>query len=176
VAGAPLEGVPGPLVLAAAPGRLGRRLFVAEALPAPQVAVPGEPPADCLWAGYDEQFEGARAWRVWGLDAATLAPEGEHAVPYPARALAATPDGGDAFVLAGRASLFRLGPQGGPVVPFATLPDPAFGLAATDDQVFTLDAFGDRVWALDRARGRVLRTIPTGRSPLGLALAVAGRS
>jgi hypothetical protein len=175
VAGAPLAGVPGPLVLAAAPGRLGRRLYAAEALPAPLVAVPGEPPADCLWAGYDEQFEGARAWRVWGLDATTLAPTGEHAVPYPPRALAATPDGDDAFVLAGHAALLRLGPAGGPAVPFATLPDRAVGLAATDGQVFTLDSFGDRVWSLDRARGRVLRTIPTGRSPLGLALAASER-
>jgi hypothetical protein len=55
--------------------------------------------------------------------------------------------------------------------PFATLPDWAIGLAATDDQVFTLDVFGDRLWGLDRVRGRVLRTIPTGRSPLGLVLA-----
>ena len=108
---------------------------------------------------------------MWGLDAATLAPEGEHAIPYPPRALAVTPDGGDAFVLAGRAAVFRLATAGGPARPFATLPDRAFGLAATDDQVFTLDVFGDRVWCLDRARGRVLRTIPTGRSPLGLVLA-----
>jgi hypothetical protein len=171
VADAPLAGVPGPLVIAAAPGRLGRRLYAAEALPAPLVALPGEPPADCLWAGYDEQFEGARAWRVCRLDAATLAPAGEHAVPYPVRALAATPDGDDAFVLAGHAALLRLGPARGPAVPFATLPDRAVGLAATDGQVFTLDSFGDRVWGLDRARGRALRTIPTGRGPLGLALA-----
>ena len=112
---------------------------------------------------------------MWGLDATTLAPEGEHAVPYPVRALAATPDGADAFVLAGRAALLRLGPEGGPAVPFATLPDRAVGLAATDDRVFTLDIFGDRVWSLDRTHGRGLRTIPTGRSPLGLALADAGR-
>jgi hypothetical protein len=91
------------------------------------------------------------------------------------RALAATPDGGDAFVLAGPAALLRLAPAGGPARPFATLPDTAFGLAATDDQVFTLDVFGDRVWSLDRTRGRVLRTIPTGRGPLGLALAESGR-
>jgi DNA-binding beta-propeller fold protein YncE len=113
---------------------------------------------------------------VWGLDAATLAPEGEHAVPYPPRALAVTPDGGDAFVLAGRAAVLRLAPAGGPARPFATLPDRAVGLAATDDQVFTLDPFGDRVWSLDRTRGRPLRAIPTGRSPQGLVLAPAGRS
>ena len=96
-------------------------------------------------------------------------------MPYPPRALAVTPDGDDAFVLAGRAALLRLGPAGGPAVPFATLPDVAFGLAATDDRVFTLDVFGDRVWSLDRTRRPVLRTIPTGRSPLGLALAAPDR-
>jgi hypothetical protein len=108
---------------------------------------------------------------VWGLDAATLAPDGEHAVPYPVRALAATPDGDDAFVLAGRAALLRLALPGGPAVPFATLPDPAFGLAATDDRVFTLDLFGDRVWALDRRRGAVVQAVATGRGPTGLVLA-----
>ena len=154
----------------------GERLYATEALPGPDVAVPGWPPEACAEANYGEAFEGARAWRVWDLDAATLAPEAEHAVPYPPRALAATPDGGDAFVLAGRATLLRLAPAGGPAVPFATLPDAAFGLAATDDRVFTLDVFGDRLWSLDRARGRSLRSIPTGRSPLGLALAAAGRS
>ena len=176
VATAPLEGVPGPLLLAPGPGGVGQRLYAAEALPGPELTLPGEAAGECAWAGYGKRFEGAGAWRVRGLDAATLTPEGEHAVPYPPRALAATPDGGDAFVLAGRATILRLAPAGGRVVPFATLPDAAVGLAATDDQVFTLDVFGDRVWGLDRARGRGLRTIPTGRSPLGLALAPAGRS
>ena len=176
VATAPLDGVPGPLLLAPGPGGLGDRLYASEALPGPDVAVPGWPPEACAAAGYGDAFEGARAWRVWGLDATTLAPEGEHAVPSPPRALAATPDGGAAFVLAGRATLLRLAPAGGPAVPFATLPDAAFGLAATDDRVFTLDVFGDRLWSLDRARGRSLRSLPTGRSPLGLALAAAGRS
>jgi hypothetical protein len=174
VATAPLAGVPGPLVLAPGPGGPGPRLYASEALPGPDGAVPGESPADCAEGGYGDAFEGARAWRVWGLDATTLAPVGEHAVPYPVRALAATPDGGDAFVLAGRDALLRLGPAGGPARPFATLPDRAFGLAATDDQVFTLDVFGGRLWSLDRTHGRGLRTIPTGRSPLGLALAASG--
>jgi hypothetical protein len=134
VAIAPLDGVPGPLLLAPGPGGRGHRLYATEALPGPDGAGPGEPPEACAEANYGEAFEGARAWRVWDLDAATLAPEAEHVVPYPPRALAATPDGG-----------------------------------------FTLDVFGDRVWSLDRTRGRGLRTIPTGRSPLGLALAAAGR-
>lgn len=171
VASAPLDGVPGPLLLAPGPAGRGQRLYAAEALPGDaDVAASGAPPGACAEAGYGHAFEGARAWRVWDLDAATLTPAAEHAVPYPPRALAATPDGGDAFVLAGRATVLRLLPAGGPVHPFATLPDQAFGLAATDDQVFTLDVFGDRVWSLDRTRGRLLRTIPTGRSPLGLAL------
>jgi hypothetical protein len=175
VATAPLDGAPGPLLLAPGPSGRGPLLYAAEAAPTPDVAVPGEPPADCRWAGYDERFAGARAWRVWGLDATTLASEGEHAVPYLVRALAATPDGTDAFVLAGRASLFRFAPAGGPAAPFATLPDPAFGLAATDDRVFTVDVFGDRVWVLDRQRGAVVRAVATGRGPVGLALAGDGR-
>jgi len=174
VATAPLEGLPGPLLLAPGPGGGGQRLYAAEALPGPDLALPGEAPGECAWASYGKRFEGARAWRVRALDGTTLAPEGEHTVPYPPRALAATPDGGDAFVLAGRAALLRLDPAGGPARLFATLPDRAVGLAATDDQVFTLDPFGDRVWRLDRTRGRPLRAIPTGRSPLGLVLAPAG--
>jgi hypothetical protein len=74
----------------------------------------------------------------------------------------------------GRAALLRLGAADGSAAPFAVLRDQAFGLAATDARVFTLDAFGDAVWSLDRHSGRLLRTIPTGRSPLGLALAGAG--
>src|SRR5262249_61655204 len=107
---------------------------------------------DCGGAGYARQVGGPGGWRVWALDAPTLAPEGEHAVPAPVHALAATPDGGDAFVLAGRDTLLRLGPRGGPAVPFATLPDIAFRLAATDDPGFALDVFRGPGWGPDRHR------------------------
>ena len=95
-------------------------------------------------------------------------------MPAPVRALAVTPDGGDAFVLGGRArpgAVLRLAPSGGPALPFATLPGAAAGLAATDARVFTLDVFGDRVWALDRRRGAVVQAVATGRGPVGLVLA-----
>jgi hypothetical protein len=175
VATAPLDGVPGPLALAPGPGGAGRRLYAAEALPAPEVARPGEPLTGCELVGYGELFEGAPGWRVRELDATTLAADGDHAVPYPVRALAATPDGGDAFVLAGRADVLRLRPGGGPAAPLAVLPDVAMSLAATDARVYTLGVFRDRVWGLDRRRGALVQTIPTGRHPLGIAIGGSAR-
>jgi hypothetical protein len=166
VAVAPLAGVPGPLVLSPGPGRLGARLYAAEALPAPDGGALG-----CQSASYRELVEGAAAWRVWGLDAASLAPEAEHAVPAPVRALAVTPDGDDAFVLADLATVLRLAPGGGPAARLTALPGPALGLAATDDRLYALDALGDRVWGLDRRRGTVVQTLATGRGPTGLVLA-----
>ena len=105
------------------------------------------------------------------LHATEARPGSDVAMSAPPCALAVTPDGGAAFVLAGPAVLLRLDPARGAARPFATLPDRTFGLAATDDQVLTLDTFGDQVWSLSRTGGRVLRTRPTGRSPLGLVLA-----
>ena len=165
---APLDGVPGALALAPGPGGAGRRLYAAEALPAAEVAPPGELTTGCADAGYGDLVDGAPGWRVRELDAATLAPAGDHAVPFPVRALAATPDGGDAFVLAGHAAVLRLQPGGGPAAPFAVLPDAAMGLAATDARVYTAGVFRDRVWGLDRRRGALVQALPTGRHPLGI--------
>ena len=170
VAVAPLAGVPGPLALGAAPGRRGRRLYAAEALPAPDAALPGKSPAACLWASYREQFEGARAWRVWDLEATALAPVAEHTMGHPVRALAVTPDGDDAFALAGFAAVLRLAPAGGPAAWVTTLPGAALGLAATDERLYTVDALGDRVWGLDRRRGALAQTLATGRGPTGIVL------
>jgi YVTN family beta-propeller protein len=166
VAVAPLDGVPGPL--ATGPGG---RLYAAEALPTAEVAVPGATSTACAAAGYDERFEGAPAWRVWALDATTLAPAGVSVVPAPVRALAATPDDGAAFTLVGRATVLLLSPGGGPATPFASLPEPAFGLAASAERLYTLDVFGDRVWGLDRRTGALATTIPTGHRPVGIVVA-----
>ena len=107
---------------------------------------------------------------MWGLDATTLAPEAEHTVGHPVRALAVTPDGDDAFALAGFAAVLRLAPAGGPAVWVTTLPGAALGLAATDDRLYTLDVLGDRVWGLDRRRGALVQTSATGRGPTGIVL------
>jgi hypothetical protein len=171
VAAAPLAGVPGPLVLADAPGRLGRRLHAVEAVPGADVAAPGRLPTDCRAAGYEEQFAGGRAWRIWGLDATTLTPEASSTVSHPVRALAVTPDGDDAFALTEPSTILRLAAAGGPAVWAASLPGLALGLAATDDRVYTLDAYGDRIWGLDRRRGALVQTLATGRGPTGLVLA-----
>ena len=174
VAAAPLDGVPGPLALAPGPGGAGQRVYAVEALPAAEVGRPGEPLTGCETTGYGELFEGAPGWRVQELEATTLAADGEHTVPYPVRALAATPDGGDAFVLAGPATVFRLRPGGGPAAPFAVLPDVAIGLAATDARVYAVGVFRDRVWGLHRRRGDLVQALPTGRNPLGIAVGGGG--
>jgi hypothetical protein len=174
VAVAPLAGVPGSLTLAPAPGGVGHRLYAGEALPSDEVTRPGELPTGCASASHDDLFEGAPGWRVWGLNATTLAPDVVDAVPHPVRALAVTPDGEDAFVLAGRAVVLRLPPGDGPATPFAVLPDLSMGLAATDERLYTLDVFGDRMWGLDRRRGTLVQTIPTGRRPLDLATSETG--
>jgi hypothetical protein len=173
IAVAPVAGLPGPLVLAPSMGRLGRRLYAAEAVPSAEVAVPGNAPTNCVWVGYGEQFEGARDWRVWGLDAATLGPDTAHDVAHRVRAIAVTPDGDDVFVLAGRDTLVRLMPGGGPATTFATLPDLTVGLAASDAGLATLDVFGDRIWMLDRYHGGLVQTIPTGRRPVAIVSARA---
>jgi hypothetical protein len=167
---APLDGVPGPLALGPGPGGAGGRLYAAEALPSPQVAPPSGALIDCESAGYSELVEGAPGWRVWGLDATTLAPEAEYAVAHPVRALAVTPDGDDAFALTGPGTVRRLAPAGGPPGWATAVPAPALGLAATDDRLYTVGPLADRVWALDRRGGALVQTLAVGRGPVGLAL------
>ena len=89
----------------------------------------------------------------------------------PVRARTVTPDGDDAFALAGLTAVLRLAPAGGPAAWVTTLPEVALGLTATDDRLYTVDALGDRVWGLDRQRGALAQTLATGRGPTGLVLA-----
>jgi hypothetical protein len=151
---APLAGAPSDLVLVPAPGGDGRRLYAVETLSRPEDELPG-----------------AYRGRLVGFDALTLAPEGELPLPAPPGRVAFAPDGSAAYALAAFGTeLLRLDPVAGTVTRLAELPGRAVTLAVARDRIYVPDPYGSAVWALDRRRGRLVRTIPVGRSPMGVAL------
>jgi hypothetical protein len=156
VATLPLAGDPWHLVLAAAPGRGGRRVYAVEAQPR-------------AW----EAGLGAVTGRLLALDPATLAVEREWPLfPVPA-ALAVAPDGEHAYALT-ESLLTHLDLGTGTQRRLALLPRGAGGLAVTDARVYATDLAGREVWAVDRHGGHLVQSIPVGRHPAHLALGSAG--
>ena len=143
------------LVLAAAPGRDGRRLYAVEAPP--------------RW----DEDPGPAPGRLLGLDPGTLAVEREWPLsPVPA-ALAVAPDGEHAYALTAHL-LTHLDLGTGAQRLLARLPRASAGLAVTDTRVYAADLAGREVWAVDRRRGHLVQTVPVGRRPAHLALGSAG--
>jgi hypothetical protein len=152
VATRPLAGEPRHLVLAAAPGRDGRRLYAVEA-----------PSWD-----WDEAPTTATG-RLLGLDPGTLTIESEQCLsPLPAH-LAIAPDGDHAYVLTGPwVTDVALGTGARRLL--ASLPRAATGLVVTDARVYAANDSGDEVWAVARRGGHPVQTIAVGRHPVHLAL------
>jgi hypothetical protein len=119
-------------------------------------------------------LEVADRWLVRGFDPLTLAPQGETPLPGLLGQLTFASDGGMAYALAGAGSvLLRLDPAAGTATPLATLPGRAVTLAVVGDRIYVPHPYGSEVWALDRRTGRLVRTIPVGRGPVGITLGAA---
>ncbi|MGH2353350.1 MAG: YncE family protein, partial [Chloroflexota bacterium] len=168
VAGAtPLEGIPGEVVLGASPGRVGRRLYGV-------VARGGAD--DDYRQDLTTRYAMAEEWRLVGLNAVTLEPESEQVLFYPPYGLTIAPDGNDAYAFAGAGSartgrrlmhvdLFR-----GDSRLLGSVPGPGLsGLVVTDAWIYVPDTAADEVAVLDRRHGRLVRAVPVGRRPLGIA-------
>jgi hypothetical protein len=168
VATLPLEGVPGPLLVGPAPGRIGRRLY--------SVSTDGVPEAR-----HDEdvgqRFAAAGAWRLTGLNPTTLDVESVQRLPHAVSRPVLAPDGDRLYAVVGPPS-----PTGGVrlidvdlVAASARLfgPAPGSGLGAVavaGDRLYVPDAMGDAVWVLDRRRGHVVGRASAGRRPLGVTV------
>ena len=112
--------------------------------------------------------------RLLGLDPATLADESELLLPAWPSALAVAPDGGRAYGLTpGGGFLMDLDLGRGVEARHAELPGRGTRLAVGERWVYVADTAGDEVWQLDRGDGRLARSIPVGRRPIGLALGPA---
>jgi DNA-binding beta-propeller fold protein YncE len=161
---ASLAGVPEQLVLAAAPGQQGGRLYCVEGTPGPEVRdpiIPGPP---------------AERWQLVGLDPVTLNTESTLPLREPPAALAFTPDGNDAYFRSThtdtrRAAVLHVDLTTGDSRPLIVLPGQSMGgLVVAGDRLYVPHSWGSEVWAVDRLRGRLTRAIPVGRGPLGLTL------
>jgi hypothetical protein len=151
---APLAGTPSHLVLAPAPGGPGRRLYVVETL-----------------SPSDDESPGPYRGRLVGFDPLTLALEGELPLPAAPGRVALAPDGEAAYALVAFGTvLLRLDLAAGTVTRLAEIPGRAITLAVARDRIYVPNPYGSEVWVLDRRSGRLTRTIPVGRSPMGVAL------
>jgi DNA-binding beta-propeller fold protein YncE len=159
-----MAGVPEHLLLAAAPGHEGPRLYAVEGTPGPEARNPGVPSVPGLDAG---------AWRLVGIDPATLDVESVLPLGEQPGAVTVTPDGNDAYVRAARGrTVAHVDLRTGRSRPLVTLPGlSAGGPVVSGERLYAPDSLGSAVWAVDRRRGRLAQTIPVGRRPLGITLA-----
>jgi hypothetical protein len=163
---------PGALALAPAPDGTGHRLYgVTAALD------PSGPPTSDLAA----QSTAGLAWRLLGLNPATLAPETEHPLLRAAYWLTVSPDGREAYAFdapggwPSGSRLQRVNLAAGTVTSLGRMPGLGVaGLAVTADRLYIADTISDRLLVADRA-GRPGATLPVGRRPLGVAVGPARR-
>jgi DNA-binding beta-propeller fold protein YncE len=156
-----LGGVPEDLLLAAAPGQAGLRLYCVEGTPGPEARDPGVPGLE------------AGRWQLVGLNPVTLEVESTLPLDEAPAEVAVAPDGDGAYVrLAGQRTVVHLDLRTGQSRPLITLPgQSAGGLAVTGDRLYVTRSLGGEVWAVDRRSGRLARTTPVGRHPMGITLA-----
>jgi hypothetical protein len=160
-----LGGVPEHFVPAAAPGRVGDRLYCVEGAPGPEVRNPGSAAGD------------AGQWRLLGLNPVTLEVESDLLLPEEPAAVAVAPDGTIAYVrpthtAALRSAVLQVDLTTGHTRPLIVLPGESVGgLVVSGDRLYAPHSHGSAVWAVDRRRGRLAQTIAVGRHPLGITLA-----
>jgi hypothetical protein len=153
LAARPLAGPPSHLLLAAAPGRLGRRLYGVEALD-------GLPPEPGM------PFRG----RLLGLNPDTLELESVHALAFSPAQFVVAPEGDQVYALFEQ-DVLRLDLVGGGEARLASLPEPGAGLAVTRDRVYVSDLRWAALWVFDRHRERPLPPVRVGRYPTALLVA-----
>jgi YVTN family beta-propeller protein len=162
----PLAGFPGQVLLAPSPGRAGLRLYCVEGVGGRLAQ--GDPEVT--------SFADADRWQVLRLDPVTLDLEREYWLPDLLRSLAITADGRLAYALGslhpfGESMLWHLDLDTGKARPLDRVPGASVGgLAVTADRIYVPDSQGNRVVVLDGRDGRVLKTVPVGRHPLGIIL------
>lgn len=164
VGGVPLAGAPTLLTIEPAPGRLGQRLYVVEAVPD------------------HDTYDG---WRLVGRSLADLHSESEIRLPEGVLALKVTPDGERAYALAPRSPappparitsrVLDLDLTTGTVSTLVALPGRGLDLAMASERLYIPHAEGNEVWVVDRRRGILLRPVRVGRYPVSLALASSSR-
>lgn len=160
-----LAGVPEHLVLAAAPGQVGQRLYCVEGTPGPEVR-------NARTVGPD-----AGRWRLVGLNPVAL--EVESALPLSEGpvSVAVAPDGSEGYVVPAsttglRSTLLQVDLRTGQSRPLIVLPGQSVGgLVVTGERVYVPHSLGSAVWAVDRRHGRLAKTIAVGRHPLDITLA-----
>ena len=157
LAGRPLAGLAGALVLAQSPDGAGPRLYGVEL---PAGADPDESPGDHA--------------RLLGLDPATLGVERAYPLGFRPRALAVAPDGARAYALAATGHrLMELDLLGGAERRLADVPGGAQALAVAGPHLYVPDPSGGAVLVFDRRSGDLIARVPVGRRPAGV-LAVNG--
>jgi DNA-binding beta-propeller fold protein YncE len=167
VAVSAVDGVPGGLVLANAPGRLGRRLYVLEATGAAGLWLPDE----CQYMTHDKRLAAAEHWTALGLSPTNLEVESRQDMGQTIlHGFAVAPDGDGAFALGTQGMVVSLDLRSGRINHLVSSPDIALGLAITADRIYVTNSFGADVWVLDRRDGHRLQTITTGRRPIGVTM------
>jgi hypothetical protein len=100
--------------------------------------------------------------------------EAVHPLSAPARALAVSPDGRHAYLLAAldgpRGVLTHIDLVTETTRRLAAVSGLSLDVAVTDDRIYLPRADRDALLVLDRQRGRVMETIPVGRRPIGVVL------
>jgi DNA-binding beta-propeller fold protein YncE len=168
VAETPLAGEPGALVLAAAPGSTGRRLYTVQSPPDTPECAGNE------WCSASQ----ANGWRLIGRDPATLVPEVDYPLPFPPLWLTISPDGRHGYVFAPEfasgygdaAVLVQIDLRSGALRPLARFARPSLGpIVVVGRRLYVPLPDQQAVWVLD-PHGRVQQTIRVGQAPIGLAV------
>jgi hypothetical protein len=168
MAEAPVVGKPGALVMAAAWGGTGRRLYTVQS--------PPDTP-DCAgneWCSTSP----AGGWRLIGWDPATLVPEEDYPLPFPPLWLSISPDGQHGYMFAPEfapsngdaAVLVQIDLRSRALHPLARFARPSLGPMVVVGRRFYVPLPDQQaVWVLD-PHGRVQQTIRVGQAPIGLAV------
>ena len=98
----------------------------------------------CDQLSYDDLYGLAARGNLTELDSVTLDVEGSAAVSQPPRALVVTPDGGHAYLLAGRRALIGIDLTAGTADLSVEVPGYSVSLAVAGERLYVPDAFGER--------------------------------
>jgi hypothetical protein len=166
-----LDGVPGAIARPPGSWLADGPIYALEAVTRPDGLHDHEPEA---------QFAEAGEWRLLELNSATLDVDRTHSIRYPLRWPTLAPDGRYLYATTGLGSLVtgstivEVDLSTGNLSVLAQVPGWTHsGLAVTQGRLYVPDVEGNRLTVLERRTGRILRSIPTGRHPLGIAVASA---
>jgi hypothetical protein len=120
----------------------------------------------------DDDVYSATRGRLLALDAATLEPLQEYALPDAPWRVVVSPDSTTAYTLAAGGRAIRgVDLATGATRWLSDLPAAGADLAVAQRAIYVANPKGSELWLIDRRTGRLSRTIPAGRHPAALALA-----